>query len=209
MVSCTSFIVCVWVAVAWYDKHSNATFCLAINLQAFSYICVLWMPKPQKMANASMIDTSVSVNDVSSSCTFTKQEIQHSQLGLLFSNTNKVIIISEPCLSTVQRQSHFSGHWKWAYTERLAFVSIRRPHWFRDVRYSTGSSRQCWTIVRSTPLIELFEPTTMCLNRLWWDVLCSRFALPGRVQMSLWNALVNSVVKQKIKKRERTNEKKT
>lgn len=51
-----------WLAVAWYDKHSNATFCFAINLHAFSYICVLCIPSPQNIAKASNIETSDSVN---------------------------------------------------------------------------------------------------------------------------------------------------
>ena len=31
---------------------SIATDCLASNLQACSYICALWIPRPQKIANA-------------------------------------------------------------------------------------------------------------------------------------------------------------
>ena len=38
------------------------TFCLAIILHALSYILALWMPMPQKMANASNRLTSVSLN---------------------------------------------------------------------------------------------------------------------------------------------------
>lgn len=60
--SWTNFSVASLLAVAWYDRHSKATFCLAISLQAFSYIWVLWIPKPQKMANASNKETSHSVN---------------------------------------------------------------------------------------------------------------------------------------------------
>lgn len=62
MFSLTSCSVASLLAVAWYDRHSRATFCFAISLQAFSYIWVLWMPRPQKIANASNRDTSQSVN---------------------------------------------------------------------------------------------------------------------------------------------------
>lgn len=59
--SSANFTVASLLAVAWYDKHSKATFCFAINLQAFSYICVLCIPNPQNMAKASNKDTSQSV----------------------------------------------------------------------------------------------------------------------------------------------------
>lgn len=49
-------------AVAWYDKTSNVTFCFAIATIAFSYMYVLWMPIPQKMAKASTKFSSFFVN---------------------------------------------------------------------------------------------------------------------------------------------------
>lgn len=36
-----------------FQLTSNVTICLAMALSTASYICVFWIPKPQKMANAS------------------------------------------------------------------------------------------------------------------------------------------------------------
>lgn len=41
------------LAVAWYDNTSKVTLCFAIATTARSYMCVLWIPIPQNIANAS------------------------------------------------------------------------------------------------------------------------------------------------------------
>ena len=47
-----NFSVSSFWAVAWYDKTSKATLCLAISLQAFSYIWQLCIPSPVNIENA-------------------------------------------------------------------------------------------------------------------------------------------------------------
>ena len=42
-------------AAAWYDNTSSATCLFAMLCTTFSYIFVLWMPIPQKIANACQI----------------------------------------------------------------------------------------------------------------------------------------------------------